>query len=75
MGKSMTSIIKLIPFTTFHKKFEEVMCKRVSNFSISNILADEKSGFKNNLPTEKPYQVSMTKPCKIYEMCVSEIFF
>lgn len=51
------------------------MCKRVSNFSISNILADEKSGFKNNLPTEKPYQVSMTKPCKIYEMCVSEISF
>jgi hypothetical protein len=48
----------------------------VSNFSISNILADEKSGFKNNLPTEKPYQVSLTKnPVNFYEMCVSEIYF
>jgi hypothetical protein len=37
----------------------------VSNFSISNILADEKSGFRNSLSTEKPYPVSQTKPCKV----------
>jgi len=43
----------------------EVMRKRVSNFPISNILANEKSGFRNNLSTETPYQVSLTKPWKL----------
>jgi hypothetical protein len=41
------------------------MCKRVSNFSISNILADEKSEFRNNFSIETPYQVSLTKPWKL----------
>jgi hypothetical protein len=41
------------------------MHKIVSNFSISNILADEKSVFRNNFSTETPYEVSLTKPWKL----------